>query len=136
MRQNQNPIAKLAESSQDFKPPDPSIDHSIPQSLLESRAGAMKRALSARLLRWLASAAIVSAIVYVLQPIPSIGPTTVSMLLLLAVLAIAARWGTSEAAIASVAGGLLFDYFFLPPRGERLQPLFLAVAGRRGQGSP
>lgn len=83
---------------------------------------AMTYAWPRRMLRWLASAAIVWAIVYALDALPGTDRVTAGMLLLLAVLAIAARWGTAEAAIASVAGGLTFDYFFLPPPGIHLVP--------------
>lgn len=43
--------------------------------------------------------------------------TTVALSLLLAILAISARWGLAEATIASVAAVLGFNYWFLPPVG-------------------
>jgi two-component system sensor histidine kinase KdpD len=43
--------------------------------------------------------------------------TTVALSLLLAVLAIATRWGLVESLLASVAGVLCFNYLFLPPVG-------------------
>src|ERR1017187_1304524 len=43
--------------------------------------------------------------------------TTVALSLLLAILAISARWGLAEATVASVAAVLGFNYWFLPPVG-------------------
>ncbi len=47
--------------------------------------------------------------------------TTVALGLVLLSLGIAVRWGWVEALAASLAGGLGFDYFFLPPRGFGLE---------------
>ncbi len=47
--------------------------------------------------------------------------TTVALGLVLLSLGIAVRWGWVEALTASLAGGLGFDYFFLPPRGFGLE---------------
>ena len=47
--------------------------------------------------------------------------TTVALLLVLLILLVATRWGSSAATVASIAGGLAFDYFFLPPRGFGLE---------------
>ncbi|HSU89756.1 MAG TPA: DUF4118 domain-containing protein, partial [Terriglobia bacterium] len=41
--------------------------------------------------------------------------TTVAMTFLLATLAIATAWGLLEAIVASIAGVLCFNFFFLPP---------------------
>src|SRR5262245_11285817 len=41
--------------------------------------------------------------------------TTIAMTFLLATLGIATAWGLLEAIIASVAGALCFNFFFLPP---------------------
>jgi len=43
--------------------------------------------------------------------------TTAALYLLLVVLGAAARWGLVESIFASVAGMLIFNYFFLPPIG-------------------
>src|SRR5215813_9506781 len=40
---------------------------------------------------------------------------TIAMTFLLATLAVATRWGLLEAIIASIAGALCFNFFFLPP---------------------
>lgn len=91
----------------------------------------MRYAFVNRVIRPVAAVAIVAAVIGVchfLQKGPAsvtaplgivahIDPTTVAMLLVLAVLAVSAMWGMLPAAAASVAAGLGFDYFFLPPYG-------------------
>ncbi len=58
----------------------------------------------------------VSAAVAVLAPFArELSTTTVALALLLVVLFIAARFGTRPAFVASVAGGIFFNFFFLPP---------------------
>jgi len=47
----------------------------------------------------------------------SVNNVTVALSFLLAVLAIATSWGLIEALVASVAGMLCFNFFFLPPIG-------------------
>ena len=47
--------------------------------------------------------------------------TTVALGLVLLIQGFAMRWGWTEALAASLAGGLGFDYFFLPPRGFSLE---------------
>ena len=49
--------------------------------------------------------------------ITQVNSTTVALTFLLATLGIATRWGLFEAIIASVAGMLCFNFFFLPPVG-------------------
>ena len=41
--------------------------------------------------------------------------TTIAMTFLLATLGIATAWGLLEAIVASVAGAVCFNFFFLPP---------------------
>ncbi|MBI3666961.1 MAG: DUF4118 domain-containing protein [Acidobacteria bacterium] len=61
---------------------------------------------------------------------------TVSLILVLAVRLISAKWGFREAIAASLAGGIVFDYCFLPPYGIGIEDpqhwvvliAFLAVA--------
>jgi len=61
---------------------------------------------------------IVAAEVAALRLLGShINPTTVALLLLLAVLFVATRWGASPAILASVVSVLSLNYFFLPPVG-------------------
>ena len=57
-------------------------------------------------------------------------PTTIGFAYLLLVLVIASTWGFVEAALASVAATLAFNFFFLPPVGT-FTPL-LVLAHRRG----
>ena len=47
----------------------------------------------------------------------SVNSTTVALSYLLAILGVATGWGLVEAIVASVAGMLCFNYFFLPPVG-------------------
>lgn len=63
------------------------------------------------------SAAVVVGATYVRQ----VNHTTVALLLVLLILVISIQWGWREALAASLAGGLAFDYFFLPPRGFELE---------------
>ncbi len=44
-----------------------------------------------------------------------VNPTTVAMSYLVAILLIATRWGLAPATAASIAAGLCFNFFFLPP---------------------
>ncbi|HUB81805.1 MAG TPA: ATP-binding protein [Bryobacteraceae bacterium] len=52
--------------------------------------------------------------------LPHVIHTTVALLLVLLILGISIRWGWVEALVASLAGGIGFDYFFLPPHGFEL----------------
>ena len=65
-----------------------------------------------RLLLSLAGVAIVTFVAHVLIPVNA---TTVGFAYLLLVLVIATFWGFLEAALASVAATLAFNFFFLPP---------------------
>src|SRR5579872_2552480 len=68
-------------------------------------------------IRLLASLALVAGIIFACyRLLPN--PTTVALLLLLAILGIAAQWGLAEAVVASVAGMFGFNYFFLEPIGS------------------
>jgi two-component system sensor histidine kinase KdpD len=57
------------------------------------------------------------AAVLALYSVVHVNNTTVALSLLLAILAISARWGLAEATVASVAAMLGFNYWFLPPVG-------------------
>ncbi len=67
--------------------------------------------------RIVASLAIVGAITSFYYWTGIANATTVALSFLLAVLAIAARWGLLEATLASIGATLSFNYFFLPPVG-------------------
>ena len=60
---------------------------------------------------------IVGGITFLYYRLLAVNNVTVALSFVLAVLAIATRWGLVEALIASVAGVLCFNYFFLPPVG-------------------
>ncbi len=64
------------------------------------------------------SAGIVGIVTWVDYSLPHLNSTTVALTLLLAVLAIATRWGLFESLTASIAGMLCLNYFFLPPVGR------------------
>jgi two-component system sensor histidine kinase KdpD len=59
----------------------------------------------------------VAAITLAYSRLLSVNNLTVALTMLLAVLAIASRWGLIEAIVASLAGTLCFNLFFLPPVG-------------------
>jgi two-component system, OmpR family, sensor histidine kinase KdpD len=74
--------------------------------------------------QWLLAARILGAlgvmvgITFIYCRVFSANNVTVALSFLLAVLAIAARWGLMEALAASVGGMLFFNFFFLPPIGS------------------
>jgi two-component system sensor histidine kinase KdpD len=67
-----------------------------------------------RIARFSVSVAIVGGIVALYRLVP-VNSTTVALTLLMAILAISARWGLAEATVASIAAVLGLNYFFLPP---------------------
>jgi len=70
-----------------------------------------------RIVRVCLSAACVIGISFAESLLAKVNHTTVALTLLLAVLAIATRWGLIESLVASAAGMLCFNYLFLPPVG-------------------
>ena len=68
-------------------------------------------------LRLAASLGIVTGIVVVCVSIRNVHSATTVLVLLVAILIIAIRWGFIEAAAATGLGALALDYFFLPPAG-------------------
>ena len=67
--------------------------------------------------RHAATLLLTAGITFVYSRIISVNTTTVALTFLLAILGIAAGWGLSEAILASIAGMLCFNFFFLPPIG-------------------
>ncbi|MDR3677034.1 MAG: DUF4118 domain-containing protein [Acidobacteriota bacterium] len=67
--------------------------------------------------RILGALGIIAGITFFYFLIFHVNNVTVALSFLLAVLAIATRWGLVEALAASVAGMLCFNFFFLPPVG-------------------
>jgi len=70
-----------------------------------------------KVVRIVAALGIVGAITFLYYRIFAVNNVTVALSFLLAVLAIATRWGLVEALAASVAGMLCFNFFFIPPIG-------------------
>lgn len=75
----------------------------------------MENLASGRLARIPVALGIIAAITFVDFRIPGVNSTTVALTFLLAILAIAARWGLTEAVAASILGVICINYFFLPP---------------------
>ena len=67
--------------------------------------------------RWLVTFAALAGIVLVYSRWLHANPTTVALTLVLYVLVIASEWKLRHAIVASIAGALCFNYFFLPPVG-------------------
>lgn len=69
-------------------------------------------------IRLTASVGLVAAIIFVCYRIVPANSMTVALTLVLAILGIAAQWGLTESVVASIAGVLGLNYYFLPPIGE------------------
>src|SRR5579884_1337338 len=69
--------------------------------------------IASRMLRFTASLAGVTGVVAICAIVPHVHAATVVLVLLLAVLTIANRWGFVESAAAALLGGALWDHFFL-----------------------
>lgn len=67
--------------------------------------------------RLIAGVTIVAALTAVLRAAAPVNATTTALVYLLAVLVIAAKWGLSEAVLASAAAVVCLNFFFLPPVG-------------------
>ena len=68
-----------------------------------------------QILRFVAAAAIVVAIVWVFYRIIHVNPTTVGFVFLLAILAVSAAWGLRVALFMALIATVAYNYFFLPP---------------------
>jgi two-component system sensor histidine kinase KdpD len=75
----------------------------------------VKRSTDNSILRFVASAAILAAIVFLYFRWLHVNPTTVGFTLLLAILLISAAWGLRYAIFTAILGTVAFNYFFLPP---------------------
>jgi two-component system, OmpR family, sensor histidine kinase KdpD len=73
---------------------------------------------SRRALRLIAAPAVVALVIAFYFRLAQVNNTTVALTLLLVVFGISTWWGLPEAAIASLAAVLGFNYFFLPPVGS------------------
>lgn len=81
----------------------------------------MRIAAAAHVLRCVLSAAFSTVLVLGATHLRHVNHTPVALALVLLILTLAIRWGWLEALIASLAGGVAFDYFFLPPHGFALE---------------
>jgi two-component system sensor histidine kinase KdpD len=70
-----------------------------------------------RIARYAGASAGVALVVYFCYRIVPANATTVSLLMLLLVLAVATSWGLAEAIFTSIVAVLGLNYFFLPPIG-------------------
>jgi len=80
----------------------------------------MRRAILL-LLRGTVSAPLIALAAAIGHKLPHVERLPIALVLLLAVLAVAIKWGFPEAILAAVAGSLSLDYFFVPPYGFRIQ---------------
>jgi two-component system sensor histidine kinase KdpD len=77
----------------------------------------VRKRLAERALRLLVALAAIGTLTGLYRSVGHANATTVALSFLLVVLAVAARWGLTEAIVTSVAATLCFNYFFLPPVG-------------------
>jgi two-component system sensor histidine kinase KdpD len=70
-----------------------------------------------RPVRAVAALALVAGVTYGYHKLFPVNATTVALSYLVVVLAVASAWGLLESILASLAGVLCFNYFFLPPVG-------------------
>jgi two-component system sensor histidine kinase KdpD len=70
-----------------------------------------------RVFKTIAALAIVAALTFLFYKVLPVNGTTVALVFVLAILAIATAWGLTEAILASVLAMLCFNFFFLPPIG-------------------
>lgn len=76
----------------------------------------MKRPPLYQILRFAASAAIVSVIIFAYTSLLRVNPTTVGFTFLLAILLVSAAWGLRYAIFMAILSTLGYNYFFLPPK--------------------
>src|SRR5438309_2395355 len=77
----------------------------------------VQQTMTKSVLRYVAAAALVFAIVYTYHTLIRVNPTIVALTFLLAVLVVSARWGLRHAVFMAIVATLAFNYFFLPPVG-------------------
>jgi two-component system, OmpR family, sensor histidine kinase KdpD len=70
-----------------------------------------------KLARIAAALALIAGVTLLCRSVFSVNSTTVALSYLLAILGVATGWGLVEAIVASVAGMLCLNFFFLPPVG-------------------
>jgi two-component system sensor histidine kinase KdpD len=70
-----------------------------------------------RIVKAVGALAAVAALTFLFYKVLPVNSTTVALVFVLAILAIATAWGLTEAILASVLAMLCFNFFFLPPIG-------------------
>jgi two-component system, OmpR family, sensor histidine kinase KdpD len=75
----------------------------------------VKRATLYQILRFAASAAVVTLIIFVYTRWLHVNPTTVGFTFLLAILIVSTVWGLRYAIFTAVLATIAYNYFFLPP---------------------
>ncbi len=83
----------------------------------------VQQTMTKSVLRYVAAAALVFAIVYTYHTLIRVNPTIVALTFLLAVLVVSARWGLRHAVFMAIVATLAFNYFFLPPVGTFNEPV-------------
>src|SRR5947209_5656801 len=81
----------------------------------QANVSSVKPAIDNPILRFAASTAIVSAIVFMYFRWVHVNPTTVGFSLLLAILLISTAWGLRYAIFTAILATVAYNYFFLPP---------------------
>ena len=85
---------------------------------LEITVRGLRITLGQRALRLLLSLAGVTLVTLIGHSLVSVNATTIGFAYLLLVLMVASLWGFVEAAVASIAATLTYNFFFLPPVGR------------------
>ena len=80
-------------------------------------AGRRVESAASRVFRIIAALAVIAALTFLFYKLLAVNSTTVALVFVLAILAIATGWGLTEAILASVLAMLCFNFFFLPPVG-------------------
>jgi len=96
--------------------------------------------ISRAIVRALISAALIAALIAGSLRFSYLDHATIALLLLGAVVGIGVRWGTFDALVAAITGGIGFDYYYLPPHGMAIEKpehwiallIFLIVAVSTG----
>lgn len=77
----------------------------------------VKDTLSTTIFRYVASAAIILIVTFLLRAIHVSNPTTVALTFLLTVLVVSTVWGLRASVFMAVVATLAFNFYFLPPVG-------------------
>jgi len=79
--------------------------------------GGVNQLITRSVLRYVATAVAVAAIVFVYHVVITVNPTTVALTFLIGVLVVSANWGLQPAVFMALIATLAFNYYFLPPVG-------------------